>query len=120
MKKNLILVIAIFILTSVQAQKHKLELNLVKGETYSQNFNSTVLTNQNLNGLNLKINMSIIGKTTYKVVDIKGLVYNMEVKYESLSMKMVLPNGVMEFSSEKKDEKDIFSTLLAELKGKIF
>lgn len=120
MKKILNLVLALILLTSCQAQKQKLELNLTKGETYSQNLVSNSSISQNFNGQQMIINMTIIGKTTMKVIDIQDLVYSMEVKYESLSMKMSLPNGVMEFSSEKNDENDIFSTLLGEMKGKIF
>lgn len=33
---------------------------------------------------------------------------------------MSLPNGIMEFSSEKNDEKDIFSTILGVMKNKPF
>ena len=44
----------------------------------------------------------------------------MEGRYESLIMKMSLPNGEMKFSSEKNDEKGIFSTILGTMKNKPF
>jgi hypothetical protein len=75
---------------------------------------------QTINGQQVNMNMSISGKMTYKVSDIQNSIYDIEVRYESLSMRMTLPNGVMEFSSEKNDEKDIFSSLLGIMKNKPF
>lgn len=120
MKKILNLLIAFVLLTSCQAQKEKLELNLTKGKIYTQKMNSNMSVLQTINGQQINMNMSIYGKMTYKVTDIQNSIFNMEVRYESLSMKMSLPNGVMEFSSEKNDEKDIFSTILGTIKNKPF
>jgi len=120
MKYILNLLIGFVFLTSCQAQKEKLELNLIKGTIYSQNIitNSSII--QTLNGQQMNINMSNITKMTYKVIDIQNTVYNIEVRYESMIMKMSLPNGVMEFNSEKNDEKDIFSSILKTMKNKPF
>jgi len=120
MKRILNFVLAFILLTSCQAQKEKFELNLTKGEIYTQKMISNVSIIQTMNGQQINMNMSINGKMTYKVTDIQNSIYDMEVRYESLSMKMSLPNGVMEFSSEKNDEKDIFSTILGVMKNKPF
>lgn len=120
MKKILNLFIAFILLTSCQAQKEKLELNLSKGEIYNQKMISNVSILQTINGQQVNMKMSINAKMTYKVTDIQNAIYDMEVRYESLIMKMSLPNGEMEFSSDKNDEKDIFSTILGTMKNKPF
>ncbi len=120
MKRILNLLIGLALLTSCQAKKEKLELNLTKGEIYTQKMISNVSILQTINGQQVKMNMSINAKMTYKVTGIQNAVYDMEVRYESLIMKMNLPNGEMEFSSEKNDENDIFSTILGTMKNKPF
>jgi hypothetical protein len=120
MKRFLNLLIGLVLLISCQAQKEKLELNLTKGEIYNQKMTSNVSILQTVNGQQVNMKMSINAKMTYKVTDIQNAVYDMEVRYESLIMKMSLPNGEMEFSSEKNDEKDIFSTILGTMKNKPF
>ena len=120
MKKILVLVIAVVLLASCEAQKETIELNLNKGETYYQKMVVNTLINQNINGQEVKINMSIIGKMSYKVIDIVTSIYDIEVKFKSLSMIMKLPNGDMEFSSDKNDNNDIFSRILGLMKDKSF
>jgi len=120
MKRILNLVLALILITSCQAQKERLELNLTKGEIYTQKLSSNMSIIQTINGQQANTNVSINGLTTYKVIDIQNSIYELEVRYESLTMKMSLPNGVMEFSSEKNDVNDIFSTLLGVLKNKPF
>ncbi len=120
MKRILNLLIGLVLLTSCQAQKEKLELHLTKGEIYNQKMVSNVSILQTINGQQVNMKISINAKMTYKVTDIQNSVYDMEVRYESLIMKMSLPNGEMEFSSEKNDESDIFSTILGTMKNKPF
>ena len=120
MKRILSLLIGISVLTACLAQKVQLELNLTKGETYTQLMTTTVTTLQTVNGQDITMKMSATGKMTYKVTDIRDAVYDMEVNYERLTMKMSLPNGDMEFSSEKTDKTDVFSGLLGAMLNKPF
>lgn len=120
MKRIINFLFALILVSYCQAQKERYELNLTKGEIYTQKMVSNISIVQTVNGQQLNINMSIIGNMTYKVIDIQNSVYDLEVRYESLSMKMSLPNGVLEFNSEKNDEKDIFSSVLGVMKGKPF
>lgn len=120
MKRIQNLLIGLILLTSCQVHKEKLELNLTKGKIYTQNITANTSVIQTFNGQQTNINMSIKSKMTYKVIDIQNAMYNLEVRYESLIMKMSLPNGVMEFSSEKNDEQDVFSTILETMKNKPF
>ena len=120
MKTTLHFLLLFLSVTFCFAQKKKLSLNLTKGETYNQIVSSKILINQTVNGQPVNMDMTISGKMTYKVLDLKDQLFDMEVQYESLSMSMKLPNVTMEFSSEKKDEKDILSSILSGMKNKPF
>jgi hypothetical protein len=120
MKKILGFVFLLLLVTSCEAKKERLELNLTKGETYTQQMASSMSILQTINGQEVKTNMSVHGKMTYKVIDIQNSVYEIEVRYESLALKMSMPGGTMEFSSEKNDANDILSTLLGVMKNKPF
>lgn len=120
MKNIFALSIALIIWTSCYAQKQKLELNLVIGNTYSLNLISNASVIQNMGNQQVNMRITIIGKLNYKVIDIQDSIYNMEVKYDNLEMRMALPNGEMKFSSEKNDPNDIISTVLGAIKNKPF
>lgn len=120
MKKVLILILSSIVLTACQAQKTDLSLNLEKGKEYRQVTNSKANINQEINGQKINMTMTINGEMTYKVVSVNPADYDMEVKYESLIMAMGLPQGKMEFSSDKNNEQDIFSKLLSKMIGQPF
>jgi len=79
MKRILNFVFALILMTSCQAQKEKLELNLTKGDIYTQKMISNMSIIQTINGQQINMNMSINGKMTYKVTDIQNSIYEMEV-----------------------------------------
>lgn len=118
--KKILNFLLVLLLVSCQAQKEKFELNLVKGEMYTQKMISSTSVIQTINGQLFNMNMSINGKTTYKVTGIQDSVYDMEVRFENLSMKMTLPNRIMEFNSDKKNDMDIVSTILGTMINKPF
>jgi len=121
MKTILNVIIGLALLTSCQGQKETLELNLTKGETYNQEMKTNTSVLQTFNGQQVNMNMSIDATIAYKVTDIQNDVYDMEVRYEKMEMKMTHPYaGEIQFSSEKNDESDIFSTLLGVLINKPF
>jgi hypothetical protein len=97
-----------------------LKLNLKKGEAYKQKMFSNAEVLQEVNGQKVNIMMTINGSMVYQVKTINEQGYEMEVTYESLTMSMQLPQGTMEFSSDKKDNPDILSAILAEIKNKPF
>jgi len=103
-----------------QAQSTDLKPNLEKGKEYKQITNSKVTIIQDLNGQQINMVMAIKGAMTFLVKSVNANDYNMEVKFEQLSMSMQMPQGTMEFSSEKNDENDIFSTILGAMKNKTF
>lgn len=120
MKKILSFLAAFVIVTSSFAQKEIIGLHLAKDSVYLQKIISNVIITQLVNGQQIKVDLTIDGSMKYKVIDINHSDYDMEVWYEHLSMKMELPGNTMEFSSEKNDVSDIFSTILGEMKNRPF
>lgn len=120
MKKIINLILFSIVLTSCQAQKTDLSLNLEKGKEYKQVTNSKAKIIQEINGQKINVTMTIKGEMSYKVVSVNPTDYDMDVKYKSLTMTMGLPQGNMEFSSDKNNERDIFSKLLSKMIEKPF
>jgi hypothetical protein len=120
MKRNLILILTFFLFNLCQGQKVKMSLKLSKNESYSLKCLSDITINQEINGQEIKMVMSVNGDMVCKVTGIQDSVYDMEVSYTSLSMKMSLPEKDLLFSSEKNDKDDVFSTILGLFKGKVF
>lgn len=118
----LLLTIALMTITSIssQAQKVELTLNLEKGKEYRQVTNSKATIIQDIYGQKMNIVMTIKGGMSYKVVSVNPSDYDLEVKYESLSMITEMAQMKMEFSSDKNDEQDILSTLLSKMIGNTF
>tara|TARA_B100000963_G_scaffold355829_1_gene374851 strand:+ start:606 stop:1526 length:921 start_codon:yes stop_codon:yes gene_type:complete len=119
---RIFLIITALIITNTlcQAQKYSLILNLKKDVEYTQSTNSEATIIQDINGQKVNMIMTIRGTMSYLVKAVTNEGFNMDVSYKSLSMSMQLPQGTMEFSSEKSSEEDIFSMILSEMKDKIF
>lgn len=105
---------------SAQAQKIKLALHLVKGNTYNMVTNTTSAIKQSINGQANNIQISITGNTSFKVLNSNDSLYYMEVNYKSLSLKMQLPTGPLDYNSQKNDPNDFMSGILAGLVNKPF
>ncbi len=118
MKKNSTLLLCFLLFSSTQAQKVELGLNLLEGEKYTQVSESKISINQVMNGQNLDIDMAVKGSISYLVRSVNEANYELEMMYESLSMKIEHPQGTMEFDSEKRDENDVLSTVLSWITGK--
>lgn len=116
MKKILALLIIITYSIHCQAQKEQIELNLIKGETYRQNMVADMSMMQKAGGQEIAIKMQISGKTAYKVLNVIDTIYDIEVKYESLAMKMDMPSGGMIIDSEKESPDNVFSKVLVAMK----
>lgn len=120
MKKFILLLLIVTTTQSIFGQKQNLGFNLKIGETYYHSMQSSSIIKEEVNGQKINIDVTISGKTSFKVISLKDTVYDMTVSYEQLAMTMKLPNGDMAFNSEKQDENDIFSTILGAIKGKQF
>ena len=120
MKKLQTVILVIAVLSSAQAKKFNLKLNLEVGKEYHQRVTSNSGISQEINGRQMNIVMKITGEMIFKVTAHKDDVYDMDVNYERLDMTMQMPQMSMEFSSEKTDDNDILSKILKAMKGKVF
>ena len=104
-------IIAAFCIIPATAQT-TLQLNLQKGETYYQSSTATVKTEQSVGGMSISITVIMDLRNSYKVINITGDNYDLEVKYEKLAVSTNTPQGSLSFSSE--NPKDATSSYLAE------
>jgi len=113
----------LFLLTfsvSVFAQKDGLQLNLQKDQVYKQVTVSKGTIVQDLNGQKMNMVMTMKGTISFRVKAVNTDGYNMEASFDNLSMGMQMPQGAVEFNSEKNDPNDIFSKVLGSMKNKPF
>jgi uncharacterized protein YidB (DUF937 family) len=112
MKTILNILLLMVIIIPCRAQKVKPALNLAQGETYYtiSIVNSTI--SQTISGQAMTYTVGMSAKTAFKVIAIKDTTYDMEVAYKSIGMKMVSPQGTLDFSSGKADAADVPSKIL--------
>jgi hypothetical protein len=110
------------VLVPCQAQKVKPALKLTQGQTYYTISDISSAITQTFNGQEQNYNITASAKTSFKVLDIKDTVYNLEVKYENIGMRMQMPGmaSALEFNSAKQDTLDIPSTVLKDMVNKPF
>lgn len=120
MKKFFSTIATLLILSQCFAQKADLKLNLEVGKEYKQTTVSKATIVQEFGGQEMEILMTIEGEMSYKVKSLADNNYEMEAEYNRLNIGMKMPQGEMQFSSDKQDESDIFSTILKEMLDKPF
>jgi hypothetical protein len=111
-----------FIITalSVSAQKVKPLLHLVIGQTYYLESTGTSSTLQNVNGSQKKVNIGLSYKMAFKITAVEDTIYQMEARYQSLDMKIKLPDTSMDINSEKTGKLDTPSAIVAKMMNKPF
>lgn len=120
MKKLFTLLFLLTFSVSAFAQKSGLSLNLQKDQVYKQTTTSSSTIVQDINGQKLNMVMTMNGTMSYRVKAVNANGFNMEASFDNLSMAMQLPQGAVEFSSEKNDPNDVFSRILGSMKNKPF
>lgn len=120
MKKLFTLIFITAFFQTVIAQKQKLGFNLVVGETYYQIMQSSSTIEQEIKGQKMNIDLTISGKTAFKVTNRNDSIYDIDVSFQQLAMSMKLPSGDVSFDSNKKDTNDIFSNILNSIIDKPF
>lgn len=120
MRKFLYLIVISIFLVSCNNEKYDLSLNLEKGKQYRQLSSSKVTVVQEFGTQKMDVLMTIEGSMLYEVIDILQDDYIIDVEYERLSIGMKTPFSNMEFSSDVKDENDVFSDFLSKMIGNKF
>ncbi|QKJ29738.1 hypothetical protein HQ865_08190 [Mucilaginibacter mali] len=99
MKKSFGILLLIIASVNCHAQYVKLALNLVKGNTYYNLTTATATVVQTVNGQKTQQGTTITSRIAFKVMNIRDSLYEMEMRYENLSLKMDLPQGTIQYNS---------------------
>ncbi len=120
MRKFINLSLLVCICNTGLSQKTRLCLHLTSGNEYTQQINSIASITQYVNGQDISIIMGLDSKITYKVTAVTNGCYDMDVYYTALKMVMKMQQMSIEFSSEKTEDTDPLSNVLAKMIGKPF
>jgi hypothetical protein len=101
-----------------RAQYVKLALNLTKGQTYYQNTKAVATVEQTVNGVHSNIGTTITGRTSFKIIGIRDSLYDIEMRYESLSLKLLIPGaGDISYNADDVKPNDPISGMFAAFKN---
>ena len=92
-----------------------LELNLTVGESYYHDNKTKVLMTQEINGESLISDISYGGKMSFLVKEKTDSAYHLEVRFQTMYMKVNANGNEISANSQKVDSTDILSMLLQEL-----
>lgn len=120
--KTIPLVAVLFLLfTACKSDRKEYQLKLNKGKVYLQDAVHTVNASYSLEGYDVNILTSTLEKLSFKVLEEYDSHYDMEVRYHSLTMRVLREGVLHEFSSSGKDDPDdIYSTILRNMIDKPF
>ena len=79
--------------------QYSLGLNLVKGNTYFLDINTTMHFDGEMNGQKMSMNSTMTAFARFKVVEASDLEYKLEASYDSFHIAIKSPMGLMEFST---------------------
>lgn len=117
MRKGLLLIVLASLTLGVAAQK-PLTLNLKKGSDYQRKNTIDMKITQDFNGMSMEIAMNTAFDASYKVVDVKDSLFQMNVTYDRIKMAITAPGTNVELSSDKNN--DPGSSMLSQMVGKSF
>jgi hypothetical protein len=120
MKKFYMIAVCLLLATLIQAQKRELSLNLEKEKEYTQAQVTKATVIQEMQGQDIRTEMTMTAKTVFLVKEITETSYEMEVQYKSISMTMSIAGNMISFDSEKNNTKDPLSVMMSNLKNKPF
>ncbi len=121
MKSSLLLFTLFFLFTACTSERKEYQLKLNKGKVYLQDAVHTVNTSYSLEGYDVNILTSTLEKASFKVLEEYDSYYDMEVRYHSLTMRVLREGVLHEFSSSRKDDPDdIYSSILRNMIDKPF
>ncbi|GAB3931475.1 hypothetical protein GCM10028827_28410 [Mucilaginibacter myungsuensis] len=103
-----------------RSQYYKLALNLTKGRTYYYITNSKSSVTQTINNKNNGRSTELNSRTAFTLTAIRDSLYDMDVRYESISLKMTSPGGVTVYNSFRADPGDPASMLFAAVAKQTF
>lgn len=91
MKKIFLTAFILLFVGPVSAQKNTLGFNFTKNQVFTQTMTADINIDQSFAGQTMKINMKMVSKNTFKVLEVHDTDYLVNVTYENLSLKMNMP-----------------------------
>lgn len=116
--------LSLFLLFSIfapcKSQSIKLSLNLTKGNTYYMGGTSASSIIQTINGQENEIGVRLIYRIAFKVINIIDTIYTMEVRYQTMDMKITVGTKIIEMDSKRNDPHDVPSSVVSAMMNKPF
>jgi hypothetical protein len=100
-----------------RAQEESLAFNLKKGETYTQAWDISTTVAQQVMGQQMSIDVTMRVELSYLVKEKSAEHYDIDLTFDRITMNMAMPQGNMSVSSESEDTSDLFSQVMAAIKG---
>jgi hypothetical protein len=120
MKKSPIVILLLLLTVTIcRAQYVTLRLNLVQGATYHYNSVANVNVTTTTAGHKTDITTIVTGRVSFKVVGIRDSLYDMEMRYDYLGVKMQLLGTTVDYNSDKGDLLDPANGIFSAFKGQV-
>ncbi len=113
--KKLILLLALLLFTISFSFSQVLKLNLTVGESYYHDNETKVIMTQELQGESLISDISYGGKMSFLVKKKTDSIYHLEVRFQTIYLKVNSNGNEISANSQKVDSTNILSLLLKEL-----
>lgn len=120
MKVFITVFLFILITGHVNAQKNNLALKLKNGNTYYMNGSSISEVLETVNGQQIKVKIGTDYKISFKVLGLQNKLYNMDVRYQSIQMKINTGAGETTMDSRSNNKQDVASAIIAGMIDKPF
>lgn len=115
MKKVILFSAALLMVFAAYSQSYLVKFNFKKGKEYTQNVSSNIEIIQEVSGQQMQINMGVSATTIFKVIKVKDTLYDMDVKYANMLMKMKMSG---QENSPILD--DLMGKMLRQIEGRSF
>lgn len=117
--KNILSLCLLLVSAFCPAQNVKFSLNLVKDSTYNFNTDAALSVDQLINGTHQVLATVIKGTMAHKVIAVRDTIYDLDMRYKSLSMDISMGGkSLLSVNSTDTTKKDIFSKIITAMLDK--
>jgi len=102
------------------AQKNRPLLHLQKGQTYFLNDTTVSTSVQTVGARQGRVSTTTTFRVTFNITNSTDSLYHIEARYQSLTMKIKLPDTTLDINSAAKHKTDTLSVIMSEMVNKPF
>ncbi len=117
MKRIIVIICLLMIVFSINAGAYKIELNLEKGKSYPMKMSLSSRVNENIDGNEIDIDMSMVMESDFQVTEIQDSIYKSVFTYKDFEIKVKSMGVTVEVKPGMKDK---FSEIFSQFIGKQF